>query len=611
MNLIGAFDKINNPVTDSNNITKTYSFGQIEGDHEYYSQDQFSVILSGKIYDWQSKRENNSASENSASRLLKQMVIKGIDSVSSLDGQFISIIDTPRYTYIFRDYIGNGSQVYYNDILFSNSLRLIKESGMISFEPDILSISNFLKEGYISAPSTAIKGLKKLSPGEYLVYRKSIKTLFVRNVISQQDFNEKAGTSKISLQEAVSDYEELHRNSVRKRINGNEEVGVLLSGGYDSGGNLSALRDIFHGKINAYSVGFDDERWSELPLANIMATKFEANHEIHILKGSDIEALPKIVNQLGDPFFENGLMLNYKISEAMSHTTPNVVLGGDGNDQIFGTSGRELALLSLSKKFKLNHIQKLIEPLTEKSSRLFRLGFHNKNILQALQLKHFGFSDSELIKMLNKEADHSSITKNGESDTKRLEDYNSLYYLRNYNTDIIESAAQVISFKASQLAKMYKLNVTFPYLDKDIFTYLAALPRELKMKGSVKELAMGKGQSKYLFKEYLRNKLPEEITNRKKQGGFAPLSIFMNDKNIRNRMYAFIERTFSDTGLFKPGAIRLFMASVEATIENPDDWFWYKQTKYASLFHLLVLAIWWQQFIFNKVRPTLSDYLND
>ena len=40
----------------------------------------------------------------------------------------------------------------------------------------------------------------------------------------------------------------------------------------------------------------------------------------------------------------------------------------------------------------------------------------------------------------------------------------------------------------------------------------------------------GKGITKYIHKLLVKPKLPPEVTNRPKQGGFSPLEIFFNDK---------------------------------------------------------------------------------
>ena len=64
------------------------------------------------------------------------------------------------------------------------------------------------------------------------------------------------------------------------------------------------------------------------------------------MDGSEIKALPALVEQLGDPFVEGGLMVNYAVMRLIGKEKPDVILGGDGNDQYFGTSGREVALHS-------------------------------------------------------------------------------------------------------------------------------------------------------------------------------------------------------------------------------------------------------------------------
>ncbi|MBK9392015.1 MAG: hypothetical protein IPN68_18195 [Bacteroidetes bacterium] len=207
---------------------------------------------------------------------------------------------------------------------------------------------------------------------------------------------------------------------------------------------------------------------------------------------------------MGDPFFENGMLLNNKVCNEMSISPPQVILGGDGNDQLFGTSGRELALSYFFNKLKLKSFQKCFKYIANRFPSLFRLSFHNENILQAMDSRFFGFSDYELKKLIHSR--HSDISVQKINSVKSIADqgFDKMYYSRNYNADILNSAAQVILFKASQIAGMKKVNVVFPYLDVDIFKFLQTLPREYKFKGSIKEIAMGKGKSKYLFKEYMK-----------------------------------------------------------------------------------------------------------
>ena len=58
------------------------------------------------------------------------------------------------------------------------------------------------------------------------------------------------GSAKRSDVELYSrQYGELHVKAIRRRIGDSQRVGILLSGGYDSGANLAALRSIYDGEM--------------------------------------------------------------------------------------------------------------------------------------------------------------------------------------------------------------------------------------------------------------------------------------------------------------------------------------------------------------------------
>lgn len=585
-----------------------YTHVVIDGEHKYFSEGNESAILFGSVYEWPSDIKDNG---NDASKLFSLVKSKNINAATALDGIFVAVVQLQTDIYIIRDYMGVGAQVYYNRNFFSNSMRLMKESGAVQFEPEIPAIADFLQKGYIPAPQTVLKGINKLSPGEYLHFDLKTNEFEIGSSISVTEFTNMAASSNLTFSEAVNKYRELHHKAIVKRISGYKSMGLLLSGGYDSGGNLSALRELYSGEIESYSIGFENSAWSELPLAELMAKKYNARFNPFFLKKEDINDLPQIVHYMGDPFFENGMLLNNKVCSEMSIAPPQVVLGGDGNDQLFGTSGRELALSYLFGRLKLQPLQKLFKYIANRIPSLFRLSFHNENILQGMDSRYFGFSDYELKKLFHSR--YNDISGQKVNTVKKVSGpgFDKMFYYRNYTADIMNSAAQVILFKAAQISGMKKVNVVFPYLDADVFKFLQSLPREYKLKGSVKEIAMGKGKSKYLFKEYLKNTLPYEITHRKKQGGFAPMSLFFDDVEFRRKLYVFITRTFSEAGLFDMNEIKRFTQQVEHSTLDVNDWFWHKQTVYAQLSHLLVLAVWWQQFIMDNKKDSLSDYLSD
>ena len=76
------------------------------------------------------------------------------------------------------------------------------------------------------------------------------------------------------MDELAEQYGTLHIEAIKKRIGKNSTIGILLSGGYDSGCNLVALRKIYSGYIHSYSIGFKGDTWTELPLARCMSETF-------------------------------------------------------------------------------------------------------------------------------------------------------------------------------------------------------------------------------------------------------------------------------------------------------------------------------------------------
>ena len=89
-----------------------------------------------------------------------------------------------------------------------------------------------------------------------------------------------------------------------------------------------------------------------------MSKAFGTRHHEYEIDGTEINALPKIVDYLGEPFVEGGLMVNYCAMRMIGEDKPEVILGGDGSDQYFGTSGREVALHYLAARTGMRPIMK-------------------------------------------------------------------------------------------------------------------------------------------------------------------------------------------------------------------------------------------------------------
>ncbi len=570
-----------------------------------------TVFFWGKIYNYEKLKVNYPSSQTIPDLILKIYEDKLQKSFKEYDGEFTFVISDKEKTIVYRDRHGAGPQVYFTKDNFSSHQKLLSYLSNESLEPNFQHLALFLKIGYIPSPDTALKNVWKVPGGQVLIYENNSHRL--EEFYGFKDFGLSSETIKISEQEATLEFERLHKEALKSRVKDSSNVQLLLSGGYDSGGNIAGLRDVYQGKASSYSIGFENNPWSELPLAKLMSETYDTKHFEYNIDGSEIEYLPEIVNHFGDPFNESGMMVNYTAMRLVTKEQgQGVILGGDGNDQHFGTAGRELALHYKYKKNGLQLAQKTVDAfsemsLFEKDNKFFKIRFHNEKVLNILKSDAFGFRESQISKMFNTDIDMRNPAYLNGLPTK-ISSFDDLYNVHNYFGDIKQVINEVILFKASKLADMFRNHLTFPYMSTDIYDFLKRLPRDIKLKGDLNACASGAGKSKFLHKNYLYPKLPKEITERKKQGGFAPLPIFFKNTKRFNR----ISEIILNSSLTRKHLNRTFIEQIlneyRTQKDNVGYWFWFKQVRAFQIFSLLTLVVWWETTIENQEINTLSDF---
>jgi asparagine synthase (glutamine-hydrolysing) len=534
----------------------------------------------------------------------------GLNSFRQLDGTFLLIIKDGKSIFVVRDRFGSGLQVYFNKKGFSTTIDGLLKTTDTKPVPDLENLSGFLQFGYIPAPGTGLQGISKLPSGVVLKWNGS--DLSTSDLFSAEDYHNKEVNTKINLPEAVEQYKYLHQQAIKKRIAGARNVGVLLSGGYDSAGNIAALKEIYNGKVEAFSIGFKDNPWTEIPLAKQMADKIGAEFHQYEIDGSELNEIPELIKQLGDPFQEGGLMVNFAAMRLASKYKPDVVLGGDGNDQHHGTFAKELAMNHMVRKYGMNFLQKGFYNYTRKQisyqdDNIFRYGFHNRKILNILFMDAFGFSDGELnvLGLKNVKINDYGIP----AGIKQSLDYDEFFFQRQYFVDVKHVINEVILFKAGQNAALRGINIAFPYMDNDVASFLATLPRNLRFEGEYMDILKGKGKSKIVHRKLYASAMPDELSKKKKQGGFAPLPLFFQSAaNLDLAEKVILQSGLANAGLNMTWITRFIQRYRTESQKNPN-WFWYSQLQAFKLFNLLVLAVWWETVVQGSSAKRLTDLI--
>jgi len=220
---------------------------------------------------------------------------------------------------------------------------------------------------------------QKLPPGHLLVFKDGKVSVSPYWEFTHPD------CISIDLQEAITTYRGLLTKSISRRLDSNGEAGILLSGGLDSSANVALAVDCTNQKLKTFSVGFDDPAFDERPYANIVSQHFNTQHYETSITGDEIEDLPKLIWHLEEPYFEFGLFLTYKGLEA-ARKEVNIVIGGEGADQLFGTGGfaggRPAALHYLLRKYHLLSVGR-------KASKVFKGPYFYDHDNLAFKLRMF------------------------------------------------------------------------------------------------------------------------------------------------------------------------------------------------------------------------------
>ena len=596
---IGKFE--NKVVLPQKYLSKNYGHIIYDESCSVYKNKKVEIYFWGVLYN---KNVLGYTSDQSDAEVISVLYeLYGLKGLEKADGSYTLMIQEGRDILIARDHHGTSKPVYYTDRYFASSLSLLQETDGFITEPDFQALSRFLNIGYIATPFSSMKGVHKLGGGEILIYKEGKQ--MVENLYFTDDII--PVLSNGDLNELAEEYSRLHIKAIKKRIDNKQDVGILLSGGYDSGCNLAALRNIYAGNIRSFSIGFKGDNWTELPLARCMSDTFSTIHTEYEIDGSELSGLPDIVAHLGDPFVEGGLMVNYAVMKLIGNNKPEIILGGDGSDQYFGTSGREVALHYLISKYKMTPLMQLVYRLLcqsgfDKNNYFYRVRFHLDKVLNILQGDLFGFPEFRLKEMLQ-EKSFLSIPDTIKPDIRSFE---HLYVQHAYKTDLEKIINQVILFKAARMADMFDNRIAFPYMDLDLYQFLQKLPVKYKCKGeNVTDIAKGHATAKYLLKYHYKPMLPEVITSKKKQGGFAPMPLFFKNDLQRSKVADYIMNSSVFDTFLDRNVVEVFIRQYDKEVHEDGNWFWYKQNKAIQYFNLLTLAIWWERFVKGEDNSTV------
>jgi len=483
----------------------------------------------------------------------------GPDCCAKFQGPFaVAIVNEHTgETLLAIDRIGIHNLVYCSTgetLVYASNADSIRRFPGIAPEVDWQSIYNYVHFHMVPGPSTAFKNERRLLPGQYLHWRDGEVRL---GYYWKMQFFE---NEERSFEELRAEFLSTLTTAVR-RMSAGARTGAFLSGGTDSSTISGLLGRVTGQPAETFSIGFSEHGYDETSFARIAAQHFKTNqHEYYVTPADIVDAIPRLAEIFDQPFGNSSAVPTYRCARLAREAGMELVLGGDGGDELFGGNERYATQYLYSRYECIPRLMRtgFLEP----SARFLQWGAAIPPIrwyLRLIELASAPMPDRmdahNLLVRLGVENVFAREMLKGVETMMPRNIMRSVYQEANADSLINKMLSYDLQFTLadSDLPKVMKscelagLPVDFPMLDDELVSFSAHLAPHMKLNGT---------RLRYFFKEALRGFLPEEIITKTKHGfglpfgpwlrTYKPLQELVSESFARLRSRGFVRTEFID-----------------------------------------------------------------
>lgn len=577
-----------------------------EANQPFFSSDgKWVIVFNGEVYNYKElKKGLETRGYQFRTHCDTEVIIaaieqQGMNAVQQFIGMFALALYN-RHTkelFIVRDRVGVKPLYYYKDentLAFASEIRALAALGEIDKEIDQDAVVDFLRFGYIRAPRSVYKKIKKLLPGSYLKIKdEKIELINYWNL--EKVVADKMVATKTNHETVVDELEEIMGNAANYRMVADVPIGVFLSGGIDSS-LLTALLRKKGNELKTFSIGFDEAEYNEAPFAANIAKHLGTKHHEQILpKNELLLMIDKYFETYDEPYADSSGIPTYLVSRFAAQNGCKVVLSADGGDELFGGYTRYIdfplqhkRLARLNNFFLRSAIQ--IVSKTTSSINYKNTGHRFEKLTEVLEEFPGNFSPGFYEKLMSV-ASGKKIAKIAENQPAAA----SLFFTR-YAADSLSglAAPDVMALwdftyylpddllvKIDRATMHNSIEGREPFLDHRLIEFAFSLHPSLKYRS---------GAGKDILKNLLERFVPRELFERKKQGFSIPLYQTIHNRLEKDFNEWFSEKVFDKIPFLNSKAIK----------QEFNRFLFFKKKGEESnvlfMWHLYCLIKWWMKW---------------
>jgi asparagine synthase (glutamine-hydrolysing) len=546
--------------------------------------DSIWVVFNGEIYNYRelhaelSARGHRFRTRSDTEVLVHAYEEWGDGFVTRLNGMFaFALLDRPRRRLLLaRDPLGIKPLFYASDaerVLFASEIKgvLAGWHRPVPIAPDALQ--EYLIFRYLAWDRTLYQGIRRLPPGHLAVWE--------AGRLSLQRFwapSRDAQVQAMALDDATAELDTLLGVAVQRQLISDVPLGAFCSGGVDSGLVSCYAAGASPGGFQTFSVGFEDPRFDESPLARDTARRCGTTHrEITATAGALEGTLRKLIWHHDEPLSHpNSVPLHELSGLARQHV--KVVLTGEGADELFGGYPR----------YHIARVRGYLEPvppvLRSGLAALLRL-IPGHRASKAAALLPLSLEDSILLNSAYVDpgmvADITGSPVAGALETRRqlvaemLDPRDPVGSISRY---------EVLTYLPCALDRMDRMSMAHglegrvPFLDMGLTEWALRLPASLKL---------GQRTNKRVVKRLAARRLSPRIVHGPKSGFGLPLDAWFRGPEFRSVMETLRDQAHPAAGLFDMATVRRLLDEHQLALADHGEvlwlltnvWLWYESNR--------------------------------
>lgn len=431
-------------------------------------------------------------------------------------------------------------------IIFGSRLGALLRHPACPRELDPESVNLFLQSGYVPAPRSILRGVRKLEAGHTLwLDHQGVRP---RRYWSIDDIQVDASLAGQPRLEVVDHLDRLLRQSISQRLISDVSLGAFLSGGIDSSIVVALMKELSSTRPRTFTIGFADAAYDESRAAAAIAAHLGTEHHEEIIDFRQLlGALDDLSTHYDEPFADWSSLPTMMVSRfARRYVT--VSLSGDGGDELFAGYPYYRFLERLAPAYKLPGVVRRLVGASLKASGRHRLVLLGHTLMHDDLIGGFAF-------MRSMAKDYGATVLDAPSGPS-LETLYRERAARFPALDPVATASRLdaafylpddILQKVDVASMSVGLEARVPLLDHRVVEFALSVPVSLNVQNRE-----GKG----LLRDVLARYVPRPLFERPKQGFGAPIREWFRGplrETIRAELHPSRIREF---GYLRPDAVQ-------------------------------------------------------